>query len=605
MATDEDMYEAMVQFEQGLHEEEQYGLGPPDEFHEFQVPPEIEIPHLENPFNDHEHDGDPMDIVVNLPVVQPVIHAQPPQAIVLPNGPVRRRLKRKSPDMYLYNDLVGVTAKDVKLNPSVRLYRSLSTPQQKQIRTRFRTKRYRLKTALAEKHEVWVGDRVYHSEQCGGNIEQVVDLMEARSLRVHLEECAGELRPDVGFVHCRLLELANTYSTAMSPPSPENASNLVAQSTGTLRTYNGEWGVVPKPAPVPKGVDAAVAYLREHPAVVGVFQNRVQWCQERVTTDQIRQWAISVELSTESLDESVDDFRFHVHLWFLPGSAGFGSEELRFRGSVGFMTLCYLDVMAINKNIRKMVNYSGCFYVSVDKIGVLHKCSTLQAFKDYSVRDTWVTNLLMSGKITSKTATRLYLGCVHRCEYNIRILQYRDECLRLDRIEEQRVAVETLLRQHQKPFKRLAQVDTWLRQYQQPRGRFLFLVLNGKSQTGKTKFAFSLVAPEACYYCDCSRGIPDLRRFEWGKHEMIVLDEMSPQRALECKKLIQASNEPCIMGTSPTMQHSYTVYTWRTKFVISTNTWESGMGCKSITDEDREWLVNNAVVVQVDEPLWE
>ena len=236
----------------------------------------------------------------------------------------------------------------------------------------------------------------------------------------------------------------------------------------------------------------------------------------------------------------------------------------------------------------------------------MKQASSWMPFTDFSVKDSWITSLVVSNKVSSSDAIQLYLQCMVRCDANVRLLNYRQEMMRQHIMEQQRIEVEATLRQQQKPFKRFVQVEKWLEQYSHIRGRYKFLVLDGASQTGKTKFAFSLVPPNACYYCDCSgKGIPDLRKFDWSVHEMVVLDEMGPAGALACKKSIQASNEPCTMGTSPTLQHSYSVYVWRTKFVISTNTWHSATALKGMSAEDKDWLLQNAVVVHVDAPMWQ
>jgi hypothetical protein len=84
---------------------------------------------------------------------------------------------------------------------------------------------------------------------------------------------------------------------------------------------------------------------------------------------------------------------------------------------------------------------------------------------------------------------------------------------------------------------------------------------------------------------------------------MLVLDELSPQGAIILKKVLQASNDPCVLGVSPTMQAAYTVVTHGAMIVITTNVWRQRM---SLLDEaDREWLAKNSVLVVVESKLFE
>ena len=148
-------------------------------------------------------------------------------------------------------------------------------------------------------------------------------------------------------------------------------------------------------------------------------------------------------------------------------------------------------------------------------------------------------------------------------------------------------------------------VESWKLQYLEFKSRYKSIVLNGPTSTGKTRFARSMADIDAVYYCDCSSkdGIPDLRKFDFVKHKVIILDEISAKNAIAHKKLLQAGSDPCVMGMSPTMQHVYTVWAQCTKFVICTNTW----GCLGdiLDEEDVSWLPDYMVVVQLDAALFE
>lgn len=72
--------------------------------------------------------------------------------------------------------------------------------------------------------------------------------------------------------------------------------------------------------------------------------------------------------------------------------------------------------------------------------------------------------------------------------------------------------------------------------------------------------------------------------------------------AVSLKKLLQCGPDVCKLGTSPTMVHSYSVYTFRMKMIVATNTWAAELS--KLPDVDRAWLEQNGVYVLVESPLW-
>jgi hypothetical protein len=174
------------------------------------------------------------------------------------------------------------------------------------------------------------------------------------------------------------------------------------------------------------------------------------------------------------------------------------------------------------------------------------------------------------------------------------------------RKKQEHARIEERLQASQVAFKVLPEVELWRAQYTSLRSRFKFLVLDGGSDLGKTRFAYSLSPPPSwrtCCYVDCSSGSADLRSFDSRYHKMLVLDELSPQGAIILKKVLQASNDPCVLGVSPTMQAAYTVVTHGAMIVVTTNVWRQRMSL--LDDADREWLATNSVLVVVESKLYE
>jgi hypothetical protein len=82
---------------------------------------------------------------------------------------------------------------------------------------------------------------------------------------------------------------------------------------------------------------------------------------------------------------------------------------------------------------------------------------------------------------------------------------------------------------------------------------------------------------------------------------MVILDELSATSAIACKKMLQASNDIVNLGTSPTMQFSFSMTCWKTMFVVASNTWKSDL--VAMRPCDKAWLEMNSVYIEVKEPL--
>ena len=58
-----------------------------------------------------------------------------------------------------------------------------------------------------------------------------------------------------------------------------------------------------------------------------------------------------------------------------------------------------------------------------------------------------------------------------------------------------------------------------------------------------------------------------------------------------------------MLGVSPTMMSAYEVHTWRTRIIVSTNLWKSGV--KKLKKLDRDWIEKNSIYIAVKEALWD
>ena len=133
--------------------------------------------------------------------------------------------------------------------------------------------------------------------------------------------------------------------------------------------------------------------------------------------------------------------------------------------------------------------------------------------------------------------------------------------------------------------------------------RYKFLILEGPSRVGKTCWARQLAAPGRTLELNCCSGSsPNLKSFKALHHEVVILDEATPQLILNERKLFQAGPTPVILGGSSTNVYSYSVFVHRVKFVVCSNVW-SDLVEREIPDT-QQWLKDNSVYYKVTTPLW-
>ena len=153
-------------------------------------------------------------------------------------------------------------------------------------------------------------------------------------------------------------------------------------------------------------------------------------------------------------------------------------------------------------------------------------------------------------------------------------------------------------------FKKIDAVTKWLEQYEEIRDRYLFLVLDGDSQYGKSRFAASLTTADKFFPVDCSSGgEPELRLFDRELHDVVCFDEAKPSMIIRVKKLAQAGVDMARLGQSCTHLASYQVWFHRVKLVICSSGWEVQL--RDLPQEDVAWLKKNSVYVKVTEQLFE
>ena len=151
---------------------------------------------------------------------------------------------------------------------------------------------------------------------------------------------------------------------------------------------------------------------------------------------------------------------------------------------------------------------------------------------------------------------------------------------------------------------KIDEVELWDRQYDEVKGRYKFLVLDGKRSTSKSRFTANRTLPENFLNVDCSSATElDLRSFDLAKHRVVLFHEASPELELRGTNIAHASMDELSLGQSSAIMNSYLVWFHRVKLIVASNVWVTST--RRLTAEDQEWLAVNSAYVWVGGPFRE
>ena len=352
-------------------------------------------------------------------------------------------------------------------------------------------------------------------------------------------------------------------------------------------------------------LDVVAGLLVDHPKVKALHAQLEKVAVFTCNKLHTPHYAYAIELCGKTF-RTLRVIRVHAHMWLSLSGQTLHLEHVELGtepSAKPFINYRALAFFSNGPSRSVATNMAGAFYCTIKKVGSVLQEATLHPWADYQVRDTWITGLFVAGKITVDTARAAYVKTVSRCENNVSQLNFVVAQRRLMEREEMSLNNEAQLRETLKPWKHFEAIAGWRRQYDEFKGRYLFLVLDGPSSTGKSRFALAQAPVGHALYSDCTMGVPNLRGFDRNRHALIVLDELSPEGAITYKKLMQCSNEPVTLGSSPTMAHAYEVHVHRAMLIVCSNEW--AVGLRTLPSVHRDWLVHNSVHVQVLDPMWE
>ena len=256
------------------------------------------------------------------------------------------------------------------------------------------------------------------------------------------------------------------------------------------------------------------------------------------------------------------------------------------------------------RNRGGSTSWAGAYYLQAPKIGVLFQSGSKCPFEEYPVSGKWVFQLVQMEKITFSAArAELIKTGENLCRVLPDLDKHHAECTAA-RLHKRAAEVQHLLGATSCRSVRVPEVEAWKARY--GRGvwrRKKFLVLEGKSGTGKTEFVRGLFGSDKTLELNCAGVVAvNLRDYRPLEHKVVLWDEASPALVLGNRKLFQCP--PCWidLGHSATGSLVYKVWVNEAVFVIATNRWASAL--EELVREDREWLQANQVYVHVTQPLW-
>ena len=244
---------------------------------------------------------------------------------------------------------------------------------------------------------------------------------------------------------------------------------------------------------------------------------------------------------------------------------------------------------------------NGHYYAQSPKVGSIYVFTNYPCFTECPVEQAYVFGLWKRCKMEDDVARQEIIrargrgtrGFLQEIEFN-----RRWRMAQMDKAERMFVEWSAPL----KPSKVFKVVVDWMKMFISGYGRatrFPFLVLNGDSRLGKTRYAVQLWGRERTLVLSCQNVLqPNLKGFS-RDIKCIVYDEASHAMVVANKQVFQAGLDEVMLGQSACNEHVYSAWLYAVPMVVSTNNWLLGA-----TPEEVAWLEKNSIVVNVEEPMW-
>ena len=182
-------------------------------------------------------------------------------------------------------------------------------------------------------------------------------------------------------------------------------------------------------------------------------------------------------------------------------------------------------------------------------------------------------------------------------------------------INERRAIVLDHLARQRREFVDPPRLLEWEQQFSEIRDRYKFYVLTGRSGMGKTTWASAYFARKArspseffafrkkmlLLTCTTDR-LPPIGQYRNGHIYGIVYDEGTPQMVLSRKEIFQSRPELCTIRDARTPDSTVNVCFSGCRQIITCNDWWERINM--LTTVERNWFTMNAIVADVDVPLY-
>ena len=382
-----------------------------------------------------------------------------------------------------------------------------------------------------------------------------------------------------------------------------------------LITWNGPWGKIPyeglpqEPSPdhdYGAELEEVLQRVRKDKKFVALWDAFDE--AMRLLCDELRvaQQTWALELCTKTLRNG-REVRVHAHAFLMWHQFQDFDEaalsKMDFMASKAFVKA---TLSGGHARQRLLSAQNGHFYLLCGKLGSLRASGTVELWTDVVVRPPMILQLFVQEKLSSETARRLFLRAGFSAEQNVKNILFIDEEYRKRDEAALVLKIEQQLREKMRPARTLPIVTSqWLPQYAEVKDRYRFLVLEGDSGCGKSRWSRLQGKPAEIFEVDCAgKQFLDLRGLRRPQHLYCLCDEATPQLVLLNKKLFQAGVSLCKLGDSSTGMYSYSVWPFRLRFIITSNNWMELVG-KLKSDPDKEWLRANSVYHYCTGPLYE
>ena len=383
-------------------------------------------------------------------------------------------------------------------------------------------------------------------------------------------------------------------------------ANVILKSSNAILTWHGNFGVMQvKDVPSTSlSVELLEKWCRRQPSIVSAWDglfNRLLSVSDRFGLLGI---SFSLEICSRTWKMS-GELKLHLHAWIL-------QHPLRHRVPLDAFLIDKekqpFYSQAFGRESRGASVFSGCYYVCCAKIGQVFSYSTKAPHVDFAVKPDWIIRMFAAEKMTGDHARDDLIRQVINADSYLQQLTFVEEYMKERREAKLREEVLYKIMASSKPPRHVDGLSAWEKQWEngQTLDRYKFLVLDGETRMGKTRYVQSalVAAPEQALILDCGDAvIPALKgNFDRAKHTLIMFDEAHASMVMRCKKLFQAGANPVTYGSSPTNAYVHTVWLHGIKLVIGSNCWAEEL--KELKESERTWIVQNSVYIAVDRPLW-